>query len=175
MEYEGGKTFRWIRGYENLYAIGIDGQVFAYNNNPAFHGKPHSVKACWVESNRARKYQYILLWKDGKPKSRKIHQLVLETFVGLRPPGMVACHKDDNPANNHLDNLYWGTVTQNNRQKKSTKYTEQIVWDMYMLRDQGWSYQQIADKYGTTARTIWGILQGECWKDVHQRYLDFRR
>lgn len=44
-----------------------------------------------------------------------VHKLVLEAFVGLRPAGMVACHLDDNPENNRLDNLEWKTQAENVR------------------------------------------------------------
>jgi hypothetical protein len=42
-----------------------------------------------------------------------IHRLVIEAFVGPKPPGKGACHKDGNPLNNCVDNLYWGTQTEN--------------------------------------------------------------
>ncbi len=42
-----------------------------------------------------------------------IHALVLETFVGPRPPGMMPCHSDGDPANNRLDNLRWDTMSAN--------------------------------------------------------------
>lgn len=43
----------------------------------------------------------------------KIAVMVLETYVGLRPDGMVACHRDDNRENDTMENLYWGTPKQN--------------------------------------------------------------
>ena len=33
--------------------------------------------------------------------------------MGPAPDGMVACHRDDDKNNNALDNLYWGTPTEN--------------------------------------------------------------
>src|SRR5205823_4938136 len=42
----------------------------------------------------------------------KIHvaALVLEAFKGPKPSSRhKACHKNDNPADNRLENLYWGT------------------------------------------------------------------
>ncbi len=44
---------------------------------------------------------------------RTVHSLVLETFTGPCPPGMEALHADDNPGNNRLSNLSWGTRSEN--------------------------------------------------------------
>ena len=51
--------------------------------------------------------------RDGKPVIRYVHRLVLEAFVGPCPPGYMACHFDDNPANNALSNLRWDTQSAN--------------------------------------------------------------
>jgi hypothetical protein len=56
---------------------------------------------------------YVNLYRDGKAYHRFVHQLVLEAFVGPRPPGMQCRHHDGNPGNNALDNLAWGTPAQN--------------------------------------------------------------
>ena len=46
---------------------------------------------------------------SGQP----VHQLVMRTFVGAPPPGMEVLHKNGNPQDNRLDNLRYGTRTQN--------------------------------------------------------------
>lgn len=59
-------------------------------------------------------YPACTLYRDGKGKQVMVHTLVLETFVGPRPEaGMHGCHRDDNPQNNNLENLYWGTPFEN--------------------------------------------------------------
>ena len=45
--------------------------------------------------------------------TRLVHQLVLEAFVGPRPPGLQACHANDDPADNRLANLRWDTPSAN--------------------------------------------------------------
>jgi hypothetical protein len=50
---------------------------------------------------------------DGAWRTRRVHRLVLETFVGFRQPGQVCCHKDGNPANNAVSNLRWDTQKAN--------------------------------------------------------------
>jgi hypothetical protein len=43
----------------------------------------------------------------------KVHHLVAENFLGPRPPGMLALHKNGNNLANEAANLYWGTQTEN--------------------------------------------------------------
>jgi hypothetical protein len=51
-------------------------------------------------------------------KQRYVHDLVLEAWVGPRPPGRVhGCHADDNKTNNRLINLSWETAVANERAK----------------------------------------------------------
>jgi hypothetical protein len=55
----------------------------------------------------------IKLCRNGVQRRVRVSVLVLETFVCLRPAGLIACHKDDNQQNNKLSNLYWGTYSDN--------------------------------------------------------------
>lgn len=55
----------------------------------------------------------VQLCSDGEPHSHRIHQLVLETFVGPRPPEMEGCHWDDDPGHNCVGNLRWATHSAN--------------------------------------------------------------
>lgn len=68
----------------------------------------------------AKGYLYVKLpvvLGDGSRLShrrmRTNHVMVLESFVGARPEGLLGLHRDGNPANCRLDNLYWGTLSQN--------------------------------------------------------------
>lgn len=49
----------------------------------------------------------------GKGNSRYVHDLVLETFIGPRPPGMECLHRDDVSDDNRLERLRWGTRSEN--------------------------------------------------------------
>jgi hypothetical protein len=51
------------------------------------------------------------------PVYRLIHILVLVAFVGPRPDGCEACHKDGDPANAALSNLRWDTPLANAKDK----------------------------------------------------------
>lgn len=58
-------------------------------------------------------YLHVLLCSPGVQLSRHVHTLVLEAFVGPRPPGMFACHENDIPSDNRVENLRWDTPRAN--------------------------------------------------------------
>lgn len=53
----------------------------------------------------------------GRRRRRLVQYLVLEVFVGPRPEGLICCHRNDDPTDNRLENLYWGTYSDNARDK----------------------------------------------------------
>lgn len=54
-------------------------------------------------------YVRIRLCRDRHGHHRFVHKLVLETFRGPYPPGYETIHINENPGDNQLINLYWGT------------------------------------------------------------------
>ena len=46
-------------------------------------------------------------------RTKRIHRLVLEAFVASCPPGQECRHLDGNRQNNKLNNLKWGTRSEN--------------------------------------------------------------
>lgn len=59
----------------------------------------------------------MTLSRSGVYERRLIHHLVLEAFDRPRPDGLFGLHRDDNPTNNTLPNLYWGTKRENQLDK----------------------------------------------------------
>ena len=54
-----------------------------------------------------------LVGPDGRRRLYKVHRLVLEAFVGPCPEGQEARHLDGDRLNNALENLAWGTRSEN--------------------------------------------------------------
>ena len=62
----------------------------------------------WSDKNG---YKYV----THNRKNISVHRLVAKVFVpGRSDANNIVMHKDDNPANNHCNNLEWGTYQKNN-------------------------------------------------------------
>lgn len=59
----------------------------------------------------------VVLSRKGEYHSVRVHHLVLEAFVGPQPTGALGLHRDDDPRNNHVSNLRWGTHSDNQHDK----------------------------------------------------------
>lgn len=64
-----------------------------------------------------RGYYSVGLFIHAVVTRRRVHQLVLEAFVGPCPPGMETRHLDGDRGNNRLGNLAWGTKIENSRDR----------------------------------------------------------
>lgn len=74
-------------------------------------------------STKAAAYRYptVQIRTNGRFRVVRVHILVLETFAGpRRGPGVLGCHRDDNPHNNKLSNLYWGSTSDNIKDKQKS-------------------------------------------------------
>lgn len=59
-------------------------------------------------------YRLVGLRKDGKKVTMSVHRLVLLTFKGSGPVGAVARHGMLGKENDSIENLEWGTYSDNN-------------------------------------------------------------
>lgn len=59
-------------------------------------------------------YRRVRLYKDGKRQAdRDVHNLVAETFLGVKPEGLETRHLDGVKTNCDVGNLKYGTHTEN--------------------------------------------------------------
>lgn len=97
MSTETPEEWRWIPGFERRYQVSNLGRVRSF-----WWGKPRVMKTGVHKGNRTR---YVQL---GQKFSGTLAPLVLLAFVGPRPNGHIALHKNLDIADCRLENLYWG-------------------------------------------------------------------
>jgi hypothetical protein len=112
-----------IKGYKNLYQVSNLGRVkklahcIKHLNEGKIRDHYFKEKIMRFDEHRTNGRLRITLHKNNKHKRFQVHRLILETFIGKCPKEKQCCHKDDNPKNNKLNNLYWGTVKENIKDK----------------------------------------------------------
>lgn len=120
---------------------------------------------------------------NGKrvPRRRSVASMVLEAFVGPRPSGRHSRHLDDNRQNNRLENLAWGTPTDNMQDKKRNgrawKPTGELHPNAKLTDDQvrqirkaykryGKEHIRLAKQFGISARNARHIGEGKGWPHI---------
>lgn len=86
------------------YSVSTNGDVFNQYGNRL---------AQYKDTRPGKGHLAVELWRDGKAHRVKVHLLVLSVFVGPRPEGLETRHLDGNPENNRVENLRYGTSSEN--------------------------------------------------------------
>lgn len=103
-----------VAGWESSYEVSNHGRVRSVRRNTYRRDGAVCPVGGKVLSPTGKKRPQVKLYSGHREYIfRQIHILVLEAFVGPRPLGMFGLHADDNPHNNHLNNLRWGTPSEN--------------------------------------------------------------
>jgi hypothetical protein len=138
----------------------------------------------WKDEFRKRKSS---INKDGyyqitlKRKTFLTHRLVAETYI-LNPDNLpIVEHKDDNKLNNHVSNLMWSTVADNNRnafknglikipkgqERPNSKLSnEQVKWikENYIPRHLEFGGRALGKKFDISFQQISSIINNKKWK-----------
>lgn len=128
---------------------------------------------------------------SGLKTRRGIGQLVLLAFEGNCPDGMEVCHKDGNPTNNYLGNLYYGTSEQNKqdakvhgrhlraqRKKITCVLTREQVEEIRHYFDENGRVKgddsRLARQYGVRREVIRDVRENKTWKDDYSEDNDYK-
>jgi len=166
------ETWRNVRGYENIYQI--SNKTFVKN-----------IKTGKILKQRLTHngYLYVRLSKNGLGTIKNIHVLMLEAFIGPRPINCVCRHLDGNKLNNNINNLRWGTRSENaqdsikhgtfhipdNRGSKceTSKLNDlQVSIIKKLLKDNYLTHKEIAIIFGVSARNIRDIKNDKIWRHI---------
>lgn len=95
-----------IPGYEGLYDVDTNGDVYSY-----YKGRK------LAQHDKSKTYVQVALCKNGKIVRKNVHRLVATMFVKNPKPHIYTQvnHIDGNKKNNHAENLEWVTASENVR------------------------------------------------------------
>ncbi len=110
------EVWRPVVGFEGFYEVSSIGRVRSIERTVTYRNGLTRRHASVMLSPRTIKdgYQAVGMSRPGRRWFTPVHKVVLMTFVGPRPDGMITRHLDGNPANNRLENLTYGTPRENN-------------------------------------------------------------
>ena len=117
----------------------------------------------------------VALYNSDGRRDFPVGHLVMEAFGSPRPNGAVMRHLNDDPDDNRIVNLAWGTQADNMRDAlrngrtvrgehhPRSKLSEAKVIEARRLRGEGASYRDLAARYGVRRQSIEEAVKGETW------------
>lgn len=116
------KQWKPIKGYEGLYDVSDEGDVYS-----------HFYKVCLKLKLNNNGYYTVRLSLSGKEKNIPLHRLIALHFIPNPENKPQINHIDGNKLNNKLENLEWCTNQENSRHARrlgldKSGMFEHLVW-----------------------------------------------
>ncbi len=118
-------------------------------------------------------HRRVTMHRDSSPKSGErelVHRLVLEAFARPARAGEQACHRNGDPGDNRLSNLYWGTQESNWRDRishgRGRAYAKLTAADVAKIRSRcasGEPAASVASDFAVSDTQIRNIASGRQW------------
>jgi hypothetical protein len=172
-------TVKWapVAGYVGRYDVSSAGEVRSHYYPRGKRPAPRILRPKIAGRNPG--YLAIALCDgEGGIVERKVHHLILETFVGPRPDGMEAAHLNGDARDNRAENLQWVTHTENCRQRMEhggtpigercthAKLTNAEAAEILARLRSGETAYQIAKTHRISRGAINAMVEGRTWKHV---------
>lgn len=187
------EVWKSIPEYEGLYEVSNYGRVrsldrkILYHRGKGYRNYPGGIIAPGVDKRYG--HMSVRLCKNGTKFITYIHRLVLLAFVGPCPEGKEVRHyPDKTPSNNRLDNLCYGTHTENMKDmetqtpsslRRKAHYAERrgSASSTALLSDRevvaikrklarNIPCTTIAEGYPVSVSTIYAIKSGQSWSHI---------
>ena len=119
-----------------------------------FPNRPHRYLKCTLSGTQAR-----------------VHTLVALTYLGPCPDGMCIRHLDGDPTNNAVDNLAYGTLCENQADRRNTdtygqKLSARQAKVIKGLRRCGFTQRRVAEIFSINRTTVSKIDRGIFWSHI---------
>lgn len=170
------KDERWapVYGYEGLYEVSTCGRI----RGLVYGGKKRRAPRIKTLQLNKNGYMVVVLWKNGKGKGHTVHRIVLTSFVSNQPSTVDACHINHNRLDNSLDNLKWGSRSENEQDKRAanrsavgdrngqSKLTTKDVIHIRHLHKAGMRVKDIVKLTGHKQQNISAIINRKSWRHI---------
>lgn len=150
------KEWRDIPGFEGLYKVSSEGEVFSIRNDRLLKPWKHP-----------RGY---LAFNLGQTKKFTAHTLVMLAFVGPPPPEMEVCHNNSIKTDNRLENLRYDTKSGNRKDivyQRGENHSQSVVSESTVLKivEMGRSVNpsKISKALSVSRGVVNQVLRGETW------------
>lgn len=165
------EIWRDIEGFEGLYQVSNKGKVKRL--------KGYQCKKERELKNKQDKYgyHYVILSKEGKAKTLKMHRIVAKEFIPNLDNKPLINHIDGIKTNNHASNLEWCTSSENIKHAfdkglntnygRNAKLTNRDVVEIRKLYATGeYIQKKLAEMFGCSKSQIGAITTYTSRKNI---------
>ena len=137
---------------------------------------------CWVWTGAQGALGYGYIGVGGRGNTRIVSRVSWVLHFGQIPPGLLICHKCDNPSCVNPQHLFLGTLDDNAKdmmakgrgnlsgqhmageKNGNAKLTQRAAEEIRAARARGEKYEDIAARYGVNQSTIGYVVRGVSYK-----------
>ena len=169
-----------VPGWEGAYQVSCLGRVKSLARTCATKGGAQRRVPELIMNAKLDKdgYPRITLTRDGIGKTKAVHTLVCEAFIGPRPDKMQTRHLNGDPADNRIENLVYGTQEENcadkilhgtdsrGERQGAAKLTDDDIFEIRRLLEADITGLKIAEMFGVSSGHISRIKLGKKWQHL---------
>lgn len=166
-----GEVWRPVAGFDDCYHISNMGRIKSLERKAATWNGGRTIHARIMSPtlNRRNGYFAVNLQRARRIKTRLVHALVLEAFVGPAPDGYETRHLNGVRNDNRLSNLAWGSKLENMRdqyahgtRKRGARAGAKLTPKMVdMILNSGLTGVELSKRLGLGTATICRVRKGK--------------
>lgn len=172
-----------VIGFEGRYEISSYGRVKSLGRwiNPNSKQKAYYIAEKMLKLNKdTRGYLFVMCSKNSQTKRMYVHQAIAHSFIGSQEKGIEVRHLDGNKLNNTLENITYGTKSDNMRDAvrhgtlvfSRSKLTRE---DVINIGKDPRTHATIAKDYGICETTVSNIKRGASFKGFTEEIVRSRQ